>query len=349
MMEAWVLKGPLPAGWEQDVEKSWAKVLSWEPVPEKPLPPKWVRIQVAAAALNRRDAWIVAGLYPRIQYPAILGSDGAGWVVATGPETPNRWENKLVLINPSLEWGSDERVQGEHYHILGMPTPGTFATHVDVPASQVYEAPPGWSPQEAAALPLAGLTAYRALFVQGKLKAGEKVLIPGIGGGVALWALQLAVAAGAEVWVTTSTPEKLQIAQQLGASGGVLYTEEDWVSTLRKQAGSFDLIVDGVVGEVFQKLFEELLAPAGRYVIYGATRGNPPRLDVRRLFWRQQHLIGSTMGSPTDFENLLNFVQQNRIRPYIGRVYPAKDLSKALVDMWRGQQIGKLVLDFAAT
>ncbi len=345
-MWAWVLKGPLPAGWEKDVEKSWASVLSWAEIENKPLVPGWVRVKVEAAALNRRDAWIVAGLYPHIQYPVILGSDGAGRVVATGPDTPHRWGENLVLINPSLEWGSDAQAQGERYHILGMPTAGTFAQYVDVPASQVYVAPAGWSPQEAAALPLAGLTAYRAVFVQGGLKPGEKVLIPGIGGGVATWALQLASAVGAEVWVTTSTPKKLQIAQQLGAKGGVLYTEENWPTTLNRQVGHFDLIVDGVVGEGFVKLFEALLAPAGRYVIYGATQGNPPRLDIRRLFWRQQKIIGSTMGSPTDFENLLRFVQEKGIRPFIGKVYPVKALPQALVEMWLGRQIGKLVLDF---
>ncbi len=343
-MKAWVLKGPLPEGWESDIQRSWVQVLSWEAVEEKPLPAGWVRVAVQAAALNRRDAWIVAGLYPSIRYPAILGSDGAGQVVATGPSTPNPWGKALVLINPSLEWGSDERVQGEDYHILGMPSAGTFATHVDVPASQVYFVPEGWSALEAAALPLAGLTAYRAVFVQGGLQAGEKVLIPGIGGGVALWALQLAVAAGAEVWVTSSNPEKLKVARQLGATDGVLYTEDGWPSTLQKKAGTFDLIVDGIVGEVFPKLFEGLLAPAGRYVIYGATRGNPPRLDVRRLFWRQQRLIGSTMGSPTDFENLLKFVTEKNIRPYIGQVYPLQELPRALVDMWLGHQIGKSVL-----
>ena len=343
-MKAWILKGPLPANWDKDVERSWASVLSWEAIEEKPLLSGWVRVAIQAAALNRRDAWIVAGLYPNIRYPVILGSDGAGQVVATGPSTPDLWEGRLVLINPSLEWGHDERVQGESYQILGMPMAGTFATHVDVPAAQVHLAPAGWSPQEAAALPLAGLTAYRAVFVQGGLKAGEKVLIPGIGGGVAMWVLQLAVAADAEVWVTTSSPDKLRIARQLGATDGVLYTEEGWTTTLKKKAGSFDLIVDGVVGEEFTKLFEELLAPAGRYVIYGATRGNPPRLDVRRLFWRQQRLIGSTMGSPADFQNLLKFVTEKNIRPYIGKVYPMQELPRALVDMWLGRQIGKSVL-----
>jgi len=345
-MQAWVLHGPLPKGWEKDVETSWRQALSWEGLGLPALKPGWVRVAVEAAALNRRDAWIVAGLYPRIQYPVVLGSDGAGRVVETGPETPHLWGNSLVLINPSLDWGPDQRVQSESYHILGMPTRGTFATHVEVPASQVYTAPPGWTPQEAAALPLAGLTAYRALFVQGALQAGEKVLLPGIGGGVATWALQLAVAAGAEVWVTTSTSDKLNIAQQLGAKGGVLYTAPDWVRTLQQQAGPFDLVVDGVVGEAFSVILEELLAPAGRYVMYGATRGNPPRLDVRRLFWRQQRLIGSTMGSSQDFENLLRFVQAKGIHPFIGRRYSAADLPTALLDMWSGQQIGKLVLDF---
>ncbi len=344
-MRAWRLQGPLPSGWEQAVEKSWETVFRWEALSPSSLASGWVRLRLSAAALNRRDAWIVAGLYPGIKYPVTLGSDGAGHIETLGPSVEDKWDGQLVLINPSLDWGPDARVQGEGYHIIGLPTDGTFATHVDVPATQVHVAPKHLTTLEAAALPLAGLTAYRALFVQGALEPGEKVLIPGIGGGVATLALQLAVAQGAQVWVTSSHPDKLAIAQKLGAAGGVLYTEPDWATTLAKSAGPFDLVLDGVVGDIFPVILEKLLAPAGRYVIYGATRGNPPRLDVRRLFWRQHKIIGSTMGSPADFEALLHFVAQHQIRPYLYRVFPLRELVPALVTMWRGQAIGKIVLD----
>lgn len=348
-MYAWRLWEPLPSGWEGAMEKSWAGVFRWQALSPPSLPSGWVRIRLKAAALNRRDAWIVAGLYPGIKYPVTLGSDGAGEVETVGDSVENLWNAKLVLINPSLDWGPDLRVQGPNYHILGLPMDGTFATHVDVPASQVYLAPSHLTAYEAAALPLAGLTAYRALFRQGQLQRGEKVLIPGVGGGVATLALQLAVAYGAEVWVTTSRPEKLATAQKLGAAGGVLYTDSDWASALAKAAGSFDLVVDGVVGELFPIVLEKLLAPGGRYVIYGATRGNPPRLDVRRLFWRQQKIIGSTMGSSEDFEALLDLVSRHQIRPYVYQVFPLSDLPKALLTLWKGQAIGKIVLDCLAT
>ncbi|MDW8236252.1 MAG: alcohol dehydrogenase catalytic domain-containing protein, partial [Bacteroidia bacterium] len=238
-MKAWRLHASLPSGTKPTAEKVWESVLRWEEVGLPPLPPTHVRVQIQAAALNRRDLWIGLGLYPGIQYPAILGSDGCGKVVGVGNKADTTLLGKTVLLNPSLEWGDREEVQSENYHILGMPTAGTLAEFVDIPAENVHPIPEHLTPAEAAAIPLAGLTAYRATFVQGKLQPGQKVLIPGIGGGVAVWALQLAVAAGAEVWVLSSHPDKITKAQQLGAQGGMLYTQPDWSQQLATKAGPF--------------------------------------------------------------------------------------------------------------
>ncbi|MCX8112431.1 MAG: zinc-binding dehydrogenase [Bacteroidia bacterium] len=343
-MYAWRLHASLPKTAQPTGDKVWADVLKWEKVDPPPLPSGYVRVKLRSSALNRRDLWIGLGLYPGIRYPAILGSDGCGEVVEVNHESASKWKGQRVLLNPSLNWGNDERVQSDSYEILGMPSWGTFAEFVDIPVSNLHPVPEHLSDTEAAAVPLAGLTAYRATFTQGHLQSGEKVLIPGIGGGVAVWVLQLAVAAGAEVWVTSSSPHKLEKAQQLGAAGGILYTQADWTTELSRRAGSFHLIVDGVGGEFFP-LYQQLIAPGGRIVVYGATRGNPPTLDLRRLFWKQVYIIGSTMGSPSDFHALLRFIQEKKIKPFVETTLPLSALPEALTQLWRGTQIGKIVLN----
>lgn len=343
-MYAWQLHASLPKNTHPIGEKVWEEVLKWEKVELPPLSPGYARVRLLASALNRRDLWIGLGLYPGIRYPAILGSDGCGEVVEVNAPSAQKWIGQKVILNPSLYWGDDERVQSERYEILGMPSRGTFAEYVDVPVENLHLVPSHLTEVEAAAVPLAGLTAYRATFVQGGLKAGEKVFIPGIGGGVALWALQLAVAAGAEVWVASSSEAKIAKAVQLGAAGGILYTQEGWVQTLVEKAGQFHLIVDGIGGEVFPS-YLHLIAPGGRIVVYGATRGNPPMIDLRRLFWKQAHIIGSTMGSPKDFAALLAFIEKTKLRPHVETVLPLRAFPAALTQLWTGSQIGKIVLD----
>ncbi|MCS7188905.1 MAG: zinc-binding dehydrogenase [Bacteroidia bacterium] len=342
-MRAWVLYHSLPKDSTPDKEKMWEGALRWEEVPLPALQASHVRVRVKAAALNRRDLWIALGLYPAIQYPAILGSDGCGEVVEVGSPTLSHLKGKRIIINPALDWGASEKAQQDSFHILGMPTHGTLAEFVDVPAENIHAAPEFLSDEEAAAIPLAGLTAYRALFVQGELQPGMRVLITGIGGGVAIWALQLAVAAEAEVWVTSSSPEKIEKAQKLGAKDGVIYAQEGWSKLLSQQAGTFDLIVDGTGGEFFSE-YISLVSPGGKIVVYGATRGNPSKIDLRRLFWRQICIVGSTMGSPQNFASLLEFIKQKQIRPFLEHVMPINALPDALTRLWKGEQIGKIVL-----
>ena len=141
-------------------------------------------VTLKAAALNRRDYWITQGMYPGINPPVVMGSDGAGNVSRLGADVDPAWLDREVLINPALDWGNDQAAQGDHFSILGLPKDGTFATEVAVQASQLHAKPAEMSWQEAAALPLAGLTAYRAVFSQGNLKPGDTMLITGIGGGV---------------------------------------------------------------------------------------------------------------------------------------------------------------------
>jgi NADPH:quinone reductase-like Zn-dependent oxidoreductase len=315
---------------------------------ELPQPqPGEARVRLLAAALNRRDEWIRQGKYARIRYPAILGSDGCGVVDAVGSPEHAAWLHKTVIINPSLGWGDNPRAQAPTYEILGMPRPGTLAEYVVVPVDRLHEKPAHLSAEAAAALPLAGLTAYRALFTQGALQAGQKVLITGIGGGVAAIALQFAVAAGANVFVTSGSDEKLQRAQHLGALGGVNYRHPNWDRLLRELAdGEFDLVLDSAGGEPFNTLLT-LTKPGGTLVCYGATLGPVPEFHLARVFWRQLRIIGSTMGTDEEFRAMLEFVSHHRIVPLIDSVVPFSEVLSAFERLRSEAHMGKIVVRFA--
>jgi NADPH:quinone reductase-like Zn-dependent oxidoreductase len=254
------------------------------------------------------------------------------------------WLGKRVVINPSFGWGEGELAQGEGFSILGLPRDGTLAERIAVPLSQVSEAPAHLSDVEAAALPLAGLTAWRAVMSRAKLQAGERVLIGGIGGGTALFALQFAVAAGAEVWVTSSSAEKIARAKALGARGGFDYTRSDWAEAAQAEAGGlFNVIVDSAGGSGFESLVD-LAAPGGRIAFFGATRGNPNVLPMRKIFWRQLSLLGTTMGSPPDWEAMLGAVKKHQLRPVVSDVFGFENAAAAFARMEEGAQFGKIVL-----
>jgi NADPH:quinone reductase-like Zn-dependent oxidoreductase len=317
-------------------------------------------VRVHAAALNHRDVWIQKGMYAGLKYPIVPGSDGAGVVVEVGGgsgEGRDRerlkggddgqgfgWIGKEVIINPSMDWGASEAWQDPAgFHILGLPDDGTFAEYVKVPVANLVEKPANLSFEEAAALPLAGVTAYRALMTRARVQSGEKVLITGIGGGVALFALQFAVAADAEVIVTSGSPDKLDKAMALGATGCANYGESGWVDTLKSLAGAFDVIIDGAAGDGMNDLLD-LAMPGGRVVIYGATRGNPTQVVARRIFWKQLQLLGSTMGSPADFQSMIDFVGQHSIRPVVDTVFPFEEGEAAMRWMDDARQFGKIVM-----
>ncbi|HEY1108317.1 MAG TPA: zinc-binding dehydrogenase [Opitutaceae bacterium] len=304
--------------------------------------PGEVVVAVRAAALNHRDVWIKTGAYAGLKWPCIPGSDGAGEVIGVGEGVDASWKGREVIVNAAFDWGSDPKAQGATFSILGLPRDGTLATRLVVPAVQLAPKPAHLSWEEAAALPLAGLTAYRALFTRAKLEKGERVLISGIGGGVALFALQYAVAAGAEVWVTSSSPEKIARAVKLGAKGGFDYTKPEWVAEAAKTPGQFHVVLDGAGGEGFGRLVDAT-ASGGRVVFYGATRGEAA-LPLRKVFWRQINLLGTTMGSPSDWTAMTAFVAQHAIKPIVSEVFPLERAAEAFARMERSEQFGKLVV-----
>jgi len=302
-----------------------------------------VLVQLKAAALNRRDYWISIGKYAGIKYPTILGSDGAGVVAEAADDTDQSWAGKEVLINPGHEWGNHSDYQGKEFKILGLPEDGTLAEYVKVKTEYLHAKPSHLTFEQAAAIPLAGLTAYRALFVKGRAKAGDKVLIVGAGAGTGTFAIQFAVAAGCQVFVTSGNGEKIERARHLGAAAGVNYKAQDWAEELHHMAGGFDVIIDSALGKDFAKL-PDLCNPGARIVYFGATAGNIPELNARTLFSKQIQLLGTMMGSPDDFKAMLQLVNDHQIVPIVDEVFPLANTQKAVDKMGSSSQFGKLVI-----
>ena len=289
-------------------------------------------VRLRAAALNHRDVFITQGLYPKIALPRTLGSDGSG-----------DYDGKRVLIDPLIGWGGDERIWRDDATILGMPRDGTFAQCVAVPRENVHDIPAHLSYEEAAALPLAGVTAYRALFTRGELRRGETLLVTGIGGGVQTFVLLFALAAGARVFVTSGSDEKLQRAQELGAAGGANYrSDEQWYKSLREMAGPIDIVVDSAGGETFARALS-IVRPGGRVVTYGGTTGDA-KIKMFPVFWNQIDIRGSSMGSPRDFAQMLDFVANHRITPVVDRVFALSETVQAAQRLDDAGQFGKIVL-----
>jgi len=303
-----------------------------------------VLIRVSHSALNHRDVWIQQGQYAGLKADLVLGSDGCGTVTEVGADVPASWVGQEVIINPGQNWGADPLAPGRDFKILGNPDPGTFAEYVVTDARYVHRKPTHLTSAEAAALPLAGLTTYRAVFTRGRVKAGEKVLITGIGAGTALLAFRFAQAAGATVYVTSGSPEKLEKAKALGAAGGFNYTDDAWVAQAKKETGGFDLIVDSASGKGFGNLIE-VVKPGGRIVFFGGTDGPIGNLVPAKIFWRNLSILGSTMGTEQEFHDMLRFVEQHALKPVVDTVYPSLHHAQEAFDaMASGKQFGKIVL-----
>ena len=317
--------------------------LAWKEVEKPTLQPGEVLVQIKAAALNRRDYWITIGKYAGIKYPSILGSDGAGIVTEVGSEADAHWLNKDVIINPSNNWGDHPEFQGKDFTILGLPQDGTFAEYIKIKAEYLHPKPAHLTWEQAAAVPLAGLTAYRALFTKARLHKGDKVLIIGAGSGTGTFALQWAIAAGCQVFVTSGTGDKIDRAHKLGAAAGVCYKAQDWVEQLQQLAGGFDVIVDSAIGPEFDKVLD-LANPGARIVTFGATAGDTPALPARKIFWKQLQILGTTMGTKEDFTAMLELLNTHQIIPVIDEVFPITEANAAIKKMGESGQFGKLVL-----
>jgi zinc-binding alcohol dehydrogenase/oxidoreductase len=324
--------------------------LVYEDVPEPEPGPGETVVRLHAAALNRRDLFATQGQYPGVTpdiLPKIPGSDGSGEVVARGEGAEGPDEGTEVVINPALYWGDNPRVPGKEYRILGLPDEGTFAQFIKVPSDHVLPKPSHLSHEEAAAVPLAALTAYRALVTRGGVAEGETVLVPGVGGGVATFLVQMASALGASVFVTSGSDEKIEEAKNLGAEGGVNYNSEDWSKELKGMTGGVDLSIDHVGGEAFNALVS-LARPGGRIVVYGATAGPTPKLMTIRVALKHLDVLGTAMGTPEEFGAMLDLYADNGLRPKINETFALEDTPQALHLMEEGGGMGKIVLSIPA-
>ena len=304
-----------------------------------------VRVKLKAAAINKRDYWISVGKYPSIVPGTTLGSDGAGIVDKVGKGVSKTIHDKAVIINPNIDWGDDPDVQGSDYKILGMPVDGTFAEYVVVAVDRLSALPNHLSFEEGAALPLAGLTAYRSTFRHGEVGENDKVLISGFGGGVAHFAFLFSRAVKAEVSVTTGNQTNIAKAKDLGAAHQFNYNDDDWIVQAMEKVGGFDVIIDSAGGDQFNNLIK-LLNPGGKIVFYGASNGLPTSLDLYRLFWKQGTIQGSTMGNDQEFEEMIRFVEEHLITPLISMQYPFDQADYAVRQIQHAGLPGKNLIIF---
>jgi NADPH:quinone reductase-like Zn-dependent oxidoreductase len=311
-----------------------------------------VLVRIEAACLNRVDLYMAgggAGITHRL--PMTLGVDGAGEIVEGDPGEALLGVGRKVVIYPGLWCGRCEfcrrgdPVLCTKLRLVGEHRDGTFAEYISVPAANLFPIPAGWSAVEAAALPVAGLTAWRMLVTKGNLRPGQTVLIFGIGGGVSLAALQLATMLGAEAIVTSGSAAKLARARELGANHTIDHSTGDLVKRVMAITGGrgVDLVVENV-GQATWDVAMRAVVRGGRIVCCGATTGGSPSADLQRLFIRQIEVLGSTLGNPGEFADLLKAAEGGRFRPVIDAEFDLADVPKALHRLAQGLQLGKIAI-----
>jgi NADPH:quinone reductase-like Zn-dependent oxidoreductase len=315
-----------------------------------------VRVRLRAAALNHVDLFVIGGI-PGITItpPWIIGADGAGVLdaVGTGAVLPaGAREGDRVLLNPGFARIDDEYVRrGDEplspaFGLLGEHYPGTYAEFVCLPAKCVRAIPANVSDDAAAAFTTVALTAWRMVVKRARVTAGDDVLIWGIGGGVALAALLLCKSLGARVWVTSSSDAKLAKARELGADETLNHTQVQVGSEIRARTKKRGVtVVLDSVGTATWKQSLVALGRGGRLVTCGGTSGPLVETDVRRLFWNQWSLMGSTMGSEAEFEEVIGELAAGRLTPIIDSRFPLERGQEALARLKSGAQFGKIVLE----
>jgi NADPH:quinone reductase-like Zn-dependent oxidoreductase len=327
--------------------------LQYADVPEPVVGPREALVQVKAVALNHLDLWVRAGIPGlKLALPHIGGSDIAGVVAAVGAEVDSAWVGRRVVINPSLSCGRCEYCLGGqqclciYFKILGEHTPGGLAEYAVAPATNLYAIPDDFPFDQAAAVPLAFQTAWRALISQARVRAGERVLILGAGGGVATAALQIAKLAGAYVYAVTSSAEKERRARELGADETINYKQTDFSKEIwqRTNKRGVDVVLENV-GPATWKSSVRALRKGGRLVTFGATTGRFAETDLNLLFWNQSSLIGSTMATYAEFAEVMELVFSRRLRPVVDRVLRLSEGAEAQRIVEAGEQFGKIVLE----
>ena len=303
------------------------EVLRYEDVPDPKAGDGEALVELRAASLNHLDVWIRKGL-PSVPKPRILGADGAGVIAGTG---------ERVVINPGI-------MSGGKVHIVGETMDGTHAELIALPREYLHPIPDDLSFEEAAAFPLVFETAYRMLVTRARVQAGEWVLIWGIGGAVATAALSIAKALDALVIVTSSSDAKLERASELGADATVNHANDDVVARVKEvTSGGAHVVVDDVGEATWKRTLDAARAEA-RVVVCGATTGPNPPAGLHRVWWKQLSILGSTMGTPDDFQGAYDLIAAGRARPVVDRVFPLAEARAAHERLEAAEQLGKIVL-----
>jgi zinc-binding alcohol dehydrogenase/oxidoreductase len=311
-------------------------------VPDPEPGPGEVVVALRAAALNRRDPWIwtTPGYCP---LPVTLGSDGAGVIAAVADNVSDLAVGDEVIFDATLGWGESEENPSDAFDILGAPLDGTFAQRVAVPAANVVAKPERLSWEESAALNLGGLTAWRAAVTCAEAAPGRSILVTGAGSGVSTFAVQIAVARGARVYVTSSTAEKLERARELGAAGGVSYRDAEWPQQLRDLAGGgLDAAIDSYGGPSWEGALQALRT-GGTLVSFGDTSGAQTTLTTAEVYWQWRRILGTSMGSPREYRAMVAHAADARWRPVIDSVYGLDDYEAAIARLQDPGRFGKVV------
>ncbi|PCH37808.1 NAD(P)-binding protein [Wolfiporia cocos MD-104 SS10] len=327
---------------------------------ERPLPALQkgqVLVKVAAAGFNHRDVWIRQGQYPNIRFGSVMGSDAAGTVIAAA-DSNDPLLNKRVFLVPMRGWEQHpDAPESSDFTIMGGSGPipiGAFAQHIVVERDQVIPTPSHLSDEHIAAWPVGGVTAWRAAIVNARVQKGDNVLVTGIGGGVALLAMQFCLARGANVYVTSGSEEKIRKAVALGAKAGVSYKADNWPAQLAKilqsnssssapNAALLSAIIDSGGGDLTVKV-NKILKPGGRVAVYGMTAYPTMSFTMREVLKNQQ-LIGSTMGSHQDLIDATNFIAEHRIVPVVSHIIDGLEAAEEGFELIKkGEQFGKVVI-----
>ena len=299
-----------------------------------------VRVRLKTAGLNHRDLFVPER--HNSEDPAlVLGSDGAGIVDAAGDGVENVKAGDEVIINPSLGWQKNSDAPPEGFEIVGMPFDGTFAEYITLPAENAVPKPGHLSWEEAGVLALSAMTAYRALFTRAKVKEGMTVLIPGATGGAGTFLLQFAKAAGAKVYVTSRSEDKRIQALELGADKAI-DSDADWNEELSGE--KVDVVIESVGAATFNKSVGQLRR-GGTLTAFGASAGDTVDFDLRKFFYGQYNLLGSTMASTEELHEMLEFIEKHEIRPVMDKTYSLSDFKEAFDRLENAGMMGKIVFN----
>lgn len=296
-----------------------------------------VIVKLKTAGLNHRDLFI-PNRHNENDPPIVLGSDGAGVVDQIGADVTNVKVGDEVIINPSLGWEKNSAVPPEGFEITGFPFNGTFAEYITIPAENAVPKPKHLNWEEAGVLALSAMTAYRALFTRGQLKAGQTVLIPGATGGAGTYLMQFAKAAGATVYVTSRSKEKRQQALKLGADKAI-DSELDWNEQLDGE--KVDLVIESVGAATFNKSVDQLKR-GGTLVAFGASAGDTVDFNLRKFFYGQFNLLGSTMASAEELHEMLDFIEKHSIKPVMDKTFKMEDFKEAFDRLDNAGMMGKI-------